>query len=38
MNLATGVKNRRNLREPFKRIAGLTIGFERKTAASYSGQ
>jgi hypothetical protein len=38
MNLATGGKNRRDLRERFKRIAGLTIGVERKTADSYSGR
>ena len=38
MNLATGGKNRRDLRERFRRIAGLTIGVERKTADSYSGR
>ena len=38
MNLATGGKNRRDLRERFRRIAGLTIGVERKTPDSYSGR
>jgi hypothetical protein len=38
MNLATGGKNRRDLRERFRRIAGLTIGVERKTADTYSGR
>lgn len=38
MNLATAGKNRRDLRERFRRIAGLTIGVERKTADSYSGR
>ena len=38
MDLATGGKNRRDLRERFKRIAGLTIGVERKTADSSSGR